>query len=803
MSDDGVFERSVLELLREGLHIRRGLTAEEYIALCQKAWDACETSPDFPRKVLLDPLRPAENYLLNSSQDYIHFRAIEALESQPRESTDIRCTAVGLVKADFSMEREGDDPAVSEDSDVPEIRRYILGVFDVLGFSALIGSRSLKEVTSLYERLIAEAVTKEAVRTFGIIRLNDRESATTMFALPVRHTHFSDTIILWVPLVQHFIAPFIGRCSGLVCEALKMGLPLRGALAVGPAVLHSGSGTFVGQPIVEAARLEQAQNWLGVSLGLSMLASDVSREFDPNFILPYDAPVKPRRKHLSSGLALDWPRRMVTHHNSDPREMLQSLNTSPAHRRYYDNATKFVEFSRGPILRREGMQPAHLSELAAAAVAARTAGSHLDKDQESVLRDLKRVGFIGSSVAEFVDAIAKGQAAPEIPAELPAGLRRYLRELSLASQGTAKYFKLSELVVQALYARLQGSELSKDTLDALAELEAFGRRGASAAKFVRDLATGGSTDIPRGLPKEMKDFLGQARDWASGKVPRGPMQHLANECLRVRVLGGVLSRHDLTMMNLLEASGHPWPSVAAFLRDVADATKSPRVPADLPESVERNLTRMAHAASVAMVQSPRLLELISIGFGDPSTGIDLFALVHLLVQLKGSQQGIPKELEPLISKFETAAPERAVIGQHLRALVTGAPPIDVPPKLPIALELFLIQMRAVADGKPIPLDPRLVGWAAIRSRHGGGDIGDCLGFSLCAMLSANAEFKTLAQYFRDLARGRPAAPAPEFSAPELTEVAQEMRCLADRAVGGFRLLMSPANQAQSGALEKS
>jgi hypothetical protein len=101
MSDDGVFERSVLELLREGLHTRRGLTAEEYIALCQKAWDACETSPDFPRKVLLDPLRPAENYLLNSSQDYIHFRAIEALESQPRESTDIRCTAVGLVKADF------------------------------------------------------------------------------------------------------------------------------------------------------------------------------------------------------------------------------------------------------------------------------------------------------------------------------------------------------------------------------------------------------------------------------------------------------------------------------------------------------------------------------------------------------------------------------------------------------------------------------------------------------------------------------------------------------------------------------
>jgi hypothetical protein len=700
------------------------------------------------------------------------------------------------------MEREDESQDVSEDPDVPEIRRYILGVFDVLGFSALLGSRSLKEVTSLYEKLIAEAVTKEAVRTFGVIRLNERESATTMFALPVRHTHFSDTIILWVPLVQHFIAPFIARCADLVCEALKMGLPLRGALSVGSAVLHSRSGTFVGQPIVEAARLEQAQNWLGVSLGLSMLASDVSREFDPNFILPYNAPVKPRRKHLLSGLALDWPRRMVTHHKSEPLEMLQSLNTSPAHRRYYDNAAKFVEFSGGPILRREGMQPAHLSDLAAA-VAARTKGSHLDKDHESVLRDLKQVGFIGSSVAEFVDAISKGEDAPEIPSELPPGLKRYLRELSLASKGTAKYFKLSELAVQALYARLQGSELGKEALDALTEMETFGGQGASAAKFVRDLAAGGSAAIPKGLPKDMKGFLRQALDWANGKVPKGPLQHLANECLRVRILGGFLNQHDLTMMKLLEASGHSWPSVTAFLRDVADKTKSPSVPAGLPKPLELDLTRLSYAASVAMVQSPRMLELFSIGFGDPSTGIDLFSLVHILVQLKGRKQGIPEELESLIIKFETAAPERAVIGQHLRALVTESPPIDVPPKLPMALKLFLIQMLAVRDGKPIPLDPQLVGWAAIRSRHGGGDIGDCLGFSLRAMLSGNAELKTLAQYFWNLANGEPAAPIPEFSTPELTEVAQEMRCLADRAVGGFRLLMSPSTAAQSGESEKN
>jgi hypothetical protein len=70
----------------------------------------------------------------------------------------------------------------------------------------------------------------------------------------------------------------MARCADMVCEALKMGLPLRGALAVGKAVMHSRTGTFVGAPVVEAAKLEQSQDWLGVSLGPSMLAVDVMQK---------------------------------------------------------------------------------------------------------------------------------------------------------------------------------------------------------------------------------------------------------------------------------------------------------------------------------------------------------------------------------------------------------------------------------------------------------------------------------------------------------------------------------------------
>ena len=43
-TEDEKFEETVAEFLSEGLHARRGLTAEEYTAVCRKAWDECQTS---------------------------------------------------------------------------------------------------------------------------------------------------------------------------------------------------------------------------------------------------------------------------------------------------------------------------------------------------------------------------------------------------------------------------------------------------------------------------------------------------------------------------------------------------------------------------------------------------------------------------------------------------------------------------------------------------------------------------------------------------------------------------------------
>jgi hypothetical protein len=46
----------------------------------------------------------------------------------------------------------------------------VLAVFDVLGFSAWLARVGLGEVETIYERLIAEAVTKESMRSYNYIR---------------------------------------------------------------------------------------------------------------------------------------------------------------------------------------------------------------------------------------------------------------------------------------------------------------------------------------------------------------------------------------------------------------------------------------------------------------------------------------------------------------------------------------------------------------------------------------------------------------------------------------------------------
>jgi hypothetical protein len=120
-------------------------------------------------------------------------------------------------------------------------------------------------------------VLKDAYRCLGLKDDGTGRRFMTLFPLPARYAYFSDTILLWVPLEQLCVAPFILRCLDLAREALNKGIPLHGASAIGKAVMHKASSTFIGQPLVEAARLEAALQWVGVALRLRRWLGAISR----------------------------------------------------------------------------------------------------------------------------------------------------------------------------------------------------------------------------------------------------------------------------------------------------------------------------------------------------------------------------------------------------------------------------------------------------------------------------------------------------------------------------------------------
>ena len=159
--------------------------------------------------------------------------------------------------------------------------------------------------------------------------------------LPIRYAYFSDTLLIWTPLHNAFVGTFLDRCSSLICNALALDVPVRGAVAVGEVILHKKSNTFLGEPLVEAARLEAAQESIGVCLGSSVRKI----AFPPDRVQRYAPPVKSGKEDLLSGLVLDWPRHWRSFHQTPLLEKLCSLR-SDAYAKYYDAAIDFVSFSK-------------------------------------------------------------------------------------------------------------------------------------------------------------------------------------------------------------------------------------------------------------------------------------------------------------------------------------------------------------------------------------------------------------------------------------------------------------------------
>lgn len=217
----------------------------------------------------------------------------------------------------------------------------VLCLFDVLGFESLLKSIRLKKLAERYAKLTE--YVKEQKGGIDIVPTPDGHVAVGW--LLIGNAYFSDTLLFWTTYNKMSIPIFTQLIAETICYGIENELPLRGTLAVGAMILDSDSGTYLGEPIIEAARTERLQQWIGVSFGASFSKPDFNKGFYLNTVLPYKSHYKDKASPLATGMVVDWPRRWRETRKTDIRALVSGMDKDPRFSQYYTNTLKFVDFS--------------------------------------------------------------------------------------------------------------------------------------------------------------------------------------------------------------------------------------------------------------------------------------------------------------------------------------------------------------------------------------------------------------------------------------------------------------------------
>ena len=148
---------------------------------------------------------------------------------------------------------------------------------------------------------------------------------------------------------HHVYLSFLQTCMEFFCQAIIAGIPLRGCVSTGLAIMNPYESTFLGIPLIEAARGEAAQKSIGIAFGKSF---DNSHPVYNYLFIPHLAHIKDNvdikgiidANSYLSPMVLDWARYWRTYYSDvDFIECIHKMNTEPKASAYYDNAIKFFK----------------------------------------------------------------------------------------------------------------------------------------------------------------------------------------------------------------------------------------------------------------------------------------------------------------------------------------------------------------------------------------------------------------------------------------------------------------------------
>lgn len=211
---------------------------------------------------------------------------------------------------------------------------------DILGFENQFKSRGLDEIFDVYEKLIG--YVQEQTGGIDVVPVGGHVAVGW---LVINQAYFSDSILFWTRYNKIAFNSFMSLLSDAVCYSIELGMPVRGSVTIGDAILDKDRGIYLGEPLIEAARVEVAQQWVGVSCGPSVATPPYNQELILNNLLPYKSHGKPGREQLITGMVIDWPRKWRESRSNDLLKEITALDTDPRFSIYYENTIRFVEFS--------------------------------------------------------------------------------------------------------------------------------------------------------------------------------------------------------------------------------------------------------------------------------------------------------------------------------------------------------------------------------------------------------------------------------------------------------------------------
>ena len=241
----------------------------------------------------------------------------------------------------------------------------VLAFFDILGTSKLLNEGKYDKVYEYYQDMVElcnSSHTPIAVHnpfygkhsTFsgfsGVIAdVMDFDTLYHIINYDLHHAFFSDTFLLWIEVdsfLQPTLAGFLEKCCIVFCSAIRKGIPLRGVISAGSAIMDEKNRIFLGRPLAEAAKAEPQQNWMGVGLGESILNI---HEMDTEYLLPYFNHVKEERRKTGTilgGWVLDWYSWWGHNYQDDVRDYINRMDTDERFSGYYRNSLSYVEVSK-------------------------------------------------------------------------------------------------------------------------------------------------------------------------------------------------------------------------------------------------------------------------------------------------------------------------------------------------------------------------------------------------------------------------------------------------------------------------